>query len=275
MSEFETLLYEIEHPIAWVTLNRPQVLNALNDQMEDELRQAIARAEADAEVRVIVLRAAGRAFSAGYDLKETAATPVRGVAAWRRRLENHLRLTRAVWECPKPLVSAVQGYCLGGGCDLALICDLSVAAESACFGEPEVRFGSGVVTLIMPWVLGMKKTREMLYTGDRITAQEALALGMVNRVMPDDELLETARALAIRMATVDADSLRLTKAALNRTYELMGLKSALAYNIEVTSQIEAMESTERREFDRLRGTEGLQKALEWRDGRFGERGGGG
>jgi enoyl-CoA hydratase len=150
-----------------------------------------------------------------------------------------------------------------------MTCDLTVAAEGTLFGEPEIRFGSGVVTLVMPWVIGMKKTRELLYTGfDRVTAEEALALGLVNRVVPADRLDAEAMALAEEIARNDPEAVKLTKIALNRTYERMGIKDALAMNLELDTIMEAAETPMRREFNRIRDEEGLKAAIAWRDARF-------
>jgi enoyl-CoA hydratase len=150
-----------------------------------------------------------------------------------------------------------------------MMCDLTIAAEGTFFGEPEIRFGSGVVTLVMPWVIGMKKTRELLYTGfDRLTAEEALALGLVNRVVPPDRLEAEALALAGEIARNDAEAVTLTKIALNRTYERMGIRDALAMNLELDTIMEAAETPMRREFNRIRDSEGLKAAIAWRDARF-------
>src|SRR5581483_2098246 len=267
--DYENILYGRQGPVATITLNRPQALNALSVGLIRDVHAAFDRLEADPEVRVVVLRGAGRAFSAGYDLKETGAAPVRGVVEWRARLERDVRFTLRVWDCPKPVIAAVHGYCLAGACDLAMMCDLTIAAAGTFFGEPEIRFGSGVVTLIMPWVIGMKKTRELLYTGfDRLTAEEALALGLVNRVVPPERLEAEAVAVAEEIARNDPEAIRLTKIALNRTYERMGLRDALAMNLELDTIMEAAETPMRREFNRIRDAEGLRAAIAWRDARF-------
>jgi len=267
--DYQTILYERRGPVARITLNRPRVLNALSVELIREFGDAFDRLEADEAVRAVVLTGAGRAFSAGYDLKESGAQKVRGVVEWRQRLERDLRFTLRVWDCPKPVIAAVHGYCLAGACDLAMMCDLTIAAEGTLFGEPEIRFGSGVVTLVMPWVIGMKKTRELLYTGfDKVTAEEALALGLVNRVVPADRLEAEAMALAEEIARNDPEAVKLTKVALNRTYERMGIRDALAMNLELDTIMEAAETPMRREFNRIRDEQGLKAAIAWRDARF-------
>jgi enoyl-CoA hydratase len=266
---FETLSYERRGPVAKITLSRPDVLNAINRAMIGEMHRAMDAVEADEEARVIVLMGAGRSFSAGYDLKETASSGLSGTAAWRDKLEAQLRFTLRFWDCPKPVIAAVQGHCLAGACDLMMMCDLTVAADDALFGEPEIRFGSGVVTLIMPWLLGMKKTRELLYTGhDRLTAQQALALGLVNRVVPPERLQAEAFVLAEEIATIGSQAIKLTKTAINRTYEIMGLRQALLANLDLDTLIETAEGSERAEFNRICNEQGLGAALAWREARF-------
>jgi enoyl-CoA hydratase len=266
---YETILYEVRSPAALVTLNRPHVLNALSSTLIHEVSEALNAAEADPAVRAVILKGAGRAFCPGYDLKETAQKPPKGVVEWRKRLEHDVRFTLRVWDLKKPVIAAVHGFCLGGGCDLAMMCDITIAAEGTLFGEPEIRFGSGVVTMIMPWVVGLKKSKELLYTGhDKIDAREAMAMGMVNRVVPLERLEAEAIALAKEIAQIDAEAIALTKAAINRTFEIAGLKAGIEYNLEIDTLLEAAETPERVEFNRLRKDKGLQAALAWRNARF-------
>src|SRR5205823_11057363 len=167
-------------------LTRPVKLNALSYQPVREPSAAIRRAAEDDEVKVVVLTGAGRAFSAGFDISEEADSRVEGAEQWRRILADDVELTLELWSLRKPTIAAVRGWCLAGGCELAMACDLIVAAEDAHFGEPEIRYGSGPVTLLMPFLLGQKKTNELLFTGDAIDAVEAERIGLVNRVVPGD-----------------------------------------------------------------------------------------
>src|SRR5439155_1067558 len=127
----------------------------------------------DDEVKVVVLTGAGRAFSAGFDISEEVDSRVEGAEQWRRILADDVELTLELWSLPKPTIAAVRGWCLAGGCDLAMACDLIVAADDARFGEPEIRYGSGPVTMLMPFLLGQKKTNELRSTGDAIDPREA------------------------------------------------------------------------------------------------------
>ena len=256
-----------------LTLNRPEVLNALSSALVEALSEALARAATDEAARVVVIRGAGRAFCAGYDLKEEAAqhaehgTPDR--AGWREELAGSVQHMLELFDHPKPIIAEVHGYCLAGGCDLMMMCDLAVAADDAMFGEPEIRFGSGVVTMVMPWLIGARKAKELLFTGeDRIPAEEALRIGLVNRVVPRDRLEEETLALARQIAVLDPVVVSLTKRSINRAWEVAGFREALMANVDLDAVIESAEVPERIEFNRIREEKGLKAAIAWRDARF-------
>ena len=221
MSGFETLIYEKEDGIAYVTLNRPEALNAFNIRMRDELYEVLLAIHDDDEVRVGILKGAGeKAFCAGADLSEflTAPSPV----AARR-----IRFQKDVWglflSIPQPLIAAVHGYVLGSGIEMALCCDIRIAAEDARFGLPEV--GLGIIpaaggTQMLPRTVGRGKALEMLLTSRRIDAQEAFHIQLVNRVVPREKLLETAKAMAGKIASHDPLAVRYAKQALVRGLDL-------------------------------------------------------
>jgi enoyl-CoA hydratase/carnithine racemase len=221
MSGFETLIYEKDEGIAWVTLNRPEALNAFSIRMRDELSEVLLAIRDDDEVRVGILKGAGeKAFCAGADLSEflTAPSPV----AARR-----IRFAKDVWglflSIPQPLIAAVHGYVLGSGIEMALCCDIRIAAEDATFGLPEV--GLGIIpaaggTQTLPRTVGRGKALEMLLTSRRIDAQEAYHIQLVNQVVPREKLLETARAMAEKIASYDPLAVRYAKQALVRGLEL-------------------------------------------------------
>jgi enoyl-CoA hydratase len=163
----------------------------------------------------------------------------------------------------------VQGYCLAGGCEIAMACDLIIAAEDASFGEPDIQYGSGPVTLLMPFILGQKKTNQLLFTGDRMDAEEALSAGLINEIVPHEELHTAARKLALRIAPTPLAVLRLTKLTLNRAYEAMGLRTAVQNNVDISAIINGANTPEQQEFDRLAAEQGLKAALAWRDQRYG------
>ena len=266
MSE-DAVLYERRGPAAWLTLNRPGKLNALDDAIVVGLHEHMARAEADDEVKLLVVTGAGRAFSAGFDIDRDFG--VSTADGWWGVLAPDVAVTMRLRTFPKPTVAAVRGWCLGGACELAMACDLIVATEDARFGEPEIRFGSGPVTLLMPFVLGEKKTNELLYTGEAVDASEAERLGLVNRVVPADELESAVDELVRKIAPTPLQVLRLTKLALVRAYEAMGLQHAVNANLDVSAMLNAVDAPETREFNRIAREQGLKAALAWRDSRYG------
>jgi enoyl-CoA hydratase len=270
------LLEEDLGPVRRLTLNRPDVLNALNSELVEALSDALGRAADDEGSRVLVIRGSGRSFCAGYDLKEEAELErERGgpldAAGWRGALASDVGHMLEVFDHPRPIIAQVHGYCLAGGCDLMMMCDLTVASDDAMFGEPEIRFGSGVVTMVMPWLIGARKAKELLFTGeDRIPADEALRIGLVNRVVPRDELDDRTLELARSIAMLDPVGISLTKRSINRAWEAAGFREALMANVDIDAVIETAEVPERKEFNRIREEQGLKAAIEWRDARFRE-----
>lgn len=269
-NSYETLIVEHEGPVAVITLNRPKQLNAISIKMVEEITAAMDAIEASETARAIVLTGAGRSFSAGFDLKEGATQKREGVKDWHRILKFDADFIMRFWHSPLPTIAAVHGHCLAGGCELSMACDVTIADETARLGEPELRFGASIVVLMLPWLTNPKKAKEVLLTGnDKVTAREALDMGLINRMVPEGEHLAAAMEMARTMAVMDPDSVRLTKQAINRTYEMMGLTSALDMALDLGVQIESIVTPERREFGRILKQEGLQAALAWRESRFG------
>lgn len=264
---YNTLAVEIADRIAILTFNRPKVLNAFDAELVAETRAALAMLETNDAVSAIVVRGAGRAFSAGFDLKAGAATAgQRDLAQWRAMLEADFDFIMGFWYCPKPTIAAVHGHCIGGAFELSLACDVTVAARSTKFGAPEVKFGSGAVALLLPWVAGPKAAKELLLTGDdQLSAERALALGIVNHVVADGEEMKHALTIARAMAVAAPNAVRLTKLAINRSFDAMGLRNALVTALELDIFIEASGGSQRAEFDRIRREQGLKAALEWRN----------
>jgi enoyl-CoA hydratase len=264
----ELVLYDERGPAAWITLNRPEKRNAINRAVVDGLRNALRRAVANQEVKIVVLTGAGQAFSAGYDVTEEVADGYKGAHEWRDALARDVGIAMELWALEKPTIAAVRGWCLGGACELAMACDLVVATEDARFGEPEIRYGSGPVALLMPFVLGEKKTNELLFTGDTIDAAEAYRVGLVNRVVAVGELERNVGELVRKIAPTPLPTLRLTKLALTRAYEAMGLRAAVDANLDISAILNAVDSPEQQEFDRIVAEHGLKAALAWRDSRY-------
>lgn len=264
----DTLLLTRNHGVAHVVLNRPQRLNALNALMKSELASVMDQLEADDSIGAIVISGAGRAFSSGMDLKDDAAGSTAGVAEWRQALAADLALIMRFWDCPKPTIAAVHGFCLAAACELAMACDVTIAEAGSYLGEPELRFGSVITAMLMPFLTGPKIAKELLLSADdRITAERAERIGLVNRVVPQGEGVAAALALAGRMASLDPDGVRLTKEAINRSFDAMGLRQALRVNLDLAVQIECLETPSRKTFKAITREQGLKAALDWRDQR--------
>jgi enoyl-CoA hydratase len=262
------ILSEHKDGLAVLTLNRPDKLNAINRPMIEALDAALDAAEADDAVRAIVVTGAGRAFSAGFDLDMGVGNGKPDAADVRRALENDFRIIMRFWDCPKVTIAAAHGYCLGSAMELAVACDLTLAADDCRFGMPEVKFGSGLVTMLLPWLAGAKQARYLLLSGDdRVSAEDVRAMGLVNRVVPALKLLEEALALGKRIAANDALAVRLTKQAINRSLDIAGLREALAQALETDVIIETSESAESREFNEILRKDGAKAAIAWRSAR--------
>jgi enoyl-CoA hydratase len=255
--------------VAVLTLNRPDKLNAINKAMIDQLGHALDAAEAETSVRAIVLNGAGRAFSAGFDLDmEVGDDSKPDSQAVRQALENDFRIIMRFWDSPKVTLAAAHGYCLGSAMELALACDITIASEECRFGAPEVRFGSGIVAMLLPWLAGPKHAKYLLLSGDdRVTAQHALDVGLINRVVPAGRALDETLEIARRIAANDAVAVKLTKQAINRSLDIAGMRQALLQALELNVSIETSETAESREFNAILKRDGAKAAIAWRSAR--------
>jgi enoyl-CoA hydratase/carnithine racemase len=250
--ELLTIQFEIIDAVARITLNRPQRANAINEAMLCELDQALAQAERNADVRAVIVRGAGKCFSSGFDLKEQMERRPSGVGQWRAILRRDFDTVMRFWHCPKPLA-----------------CDLTSASDNAFFGEPELKFGAGIVVMILPWMAGAKAAKEIILTGaDRVSAMRARELGMINSIVPAHELDAAAMRLARHIATIDPGLVKQTKRAINRALEAQGMLDALEAALEIDLDIESQGSPDKVQFMEVARREGLKGALAWRDARF-------
>lgn len=266
---FQFITYTVHDHVAQLTLNRPERLNALHADTLHEINAAMDQAEADADVRVLVVSGAGRAFSSGFDLKAQMEQQPQGDAAWRDILELDFHTTMRFWHSPKPTVAAVHGACLAGAFELAMACDITIADEDATFGEPELKFGAGIVTLLLPWMTSPKQAKRIILSADdRIPAREALAMGLVSRVVPTGQHLAEALRTARSMALMDPHLVMQTKKALNQTYDIQGMPSALRMALEIDHAIESHGSSDKRAFMDVARERGMRQAIAWRDARF-------
>jgi enoyl-CoA hydratase len=238
--ELSTVRYDVDGPVATITMDRPDLANAQNTALIDDLDAAFEAADADDQVRVVVLAGAGKHFSSGHDLK--ALVGQAEMDDWRRmretpegkfRHEKVMYFDRCVkiYNFRKPTIAAVQGSCIAAGLMLACMCDLIVAADDAVFQNPVLKMtGAGVELLVEPWELGMRKAKEFLLTGETIDAAEAWRLGLVNRVVPREGLMDAVRELAGKIALVPPATAQVVKESINHAFDLMGKADSWKYH---------------------------------------------
>lgn len=278
---FQTLRYEEQDAIGYLTLNRPDRLNALSPTLMAELREALDAIDANPDLRALILTGAGRAFSAGFDIQTEAlalageplsSAPPSGeppsADARRSRLKANIDTFLMIWNLTKPVIAAVNGYALGGACELVQICDIKIASDRAMLGEPEIRLGYGAPLLMTPYSVNLAMAKELLLTGDIIDAREAARIGMVNRVVPHDDLLPECERIARKISRIPAIGVKTTKIAVNRALESAGFLNALNHNLELMTQFDAAQTPEQTEFARIRANQGLRAALQWSRARF-------
>lgn len=218
----DDVLYQKGEGFARIVLNRPTILNALNKNMHRLLYAALTRAEEDDEVRTVILTGAGRSFSAGGDLYSSLYPD-------DEPAPSTLDVQLLIWSLTKPVIAAVRGNAVGQACELAGICDFTIATEGARLGEIQIRHGFNPPVLITPFLVGLKSAKELLLLGETVDAHEAQRLGLVNRVVPEDQLEAAAEAMARKLAALPQTTVRLNKLLVNRAYELAGFREALNY----------------------------------------------
>jgi enoyl-CoA hydratase len=267
------ILSETDESVTIVTINRPEKLNAINKELRLELTDVLRRADADDKTSVVLLRAAGRSFCVGYDI--TGGNPdvqnwKHDALKWHEYLRECLTFEMLPYDMRKPVIAAVQGHALGGGCEIAMLCDLTIAAEDAQFGEPEIRFSDAGPAIVMPWIIGLKKARELLYMGDMIDAKTALELGMVNRVVSTAELPAASLKYAKRLALKSPEALAWTKLSINRGMDAAGFREAMHAGVDIVSPLYAAKTAFGMKFQDIKAKDGLGAALKWRSAQFKE-----
>lgn len=267
------VLTEKRDLIATITLNRPEKLNAINRELAAELFEAFDSVRDDDEVRAVVLTGSGRAFSSGADLGGQRSEHGRTIDEWQARMEDNMARQFLERDFPKPVIAAVEGYCLGRGCELALWCDVVVASDTAWFGEPEIRHGSMVASMI-PYLANPQQAKLLILTGDTISAREAHDIGLVARVVPPDQLQSEAWGIARRMAKVPPYAVRYNKQLINAMYDAMGFRQAMDYGHKIETlchaRIPEAESVHGVNLEQRRREAGVKAFLESRDGPFRE-----
>ncbi|HWK68085.1 MAG TPA: enoyl-CoA hydratase/isomerase family protein [Rhizobiaceae bacterium] len=271
MTAYSLISFDVVAEVATLTLRRANKVNAITDQMNVELHDALDRIAATPAIKVVVLTGEGRAFSAGYDVGEGDDMPKRTPAYWKHHFSLAFRTLRRIWTLPQPVIAKVRGACLGGGMALSLASDLTYAAEDAFFGDPEIRFGGGGNMFpVLQWVLGPKTLNELMLTGRNVYADEALRLGMVNEVLAADALDARVDLIARHMCLLPDGTLARNKAATRRWYEQMGM-SAMVGSSEDNSVL-GLSTASETEFTRISKKDGVSAALRWQKARFAEVG---
>lgn len=270
---YETILCEVDSGKARITLNRPEKLNAISWGMHTELKDALFQADRDPAVHVAIIRGAGRAFSAGYDISPppgeiTHAATGHSLERDMWMMEQSLDMRMPIFDMHKPVIAQVHGYCLAGGTDVALLCDIVVAAEDARFGYPPVRALGSPVNHMWTYLVGPQWAKRMLLTGDTISGAEAAEIGLVMKAVPPDDLEREVEDLAGRMALIDVDLLAAQKRIVNTAMELMGARTMQRMAAE--RDCIARQAPVVTEFYTMAKEKGLKAALEWRDSKFGD-----
>jgi enoyl-CoA hydratase len=274
MLTFENIIYEKEERIARITLNRPEKLNALSQGMLSELTAALREAEKDEQIRVVIIKGAGRSFCTGYDMGEEPFLEEEGSEVLRlQKLRGWIQHTvsrwfEILWNYPKPIIAQVHGYCMAGGAELAVMSDLTVVAEDAQIGYPPVRVHGPGAVILFPYLAGLKKAKELILTGDSVSGKEAVELGFANRAVPSDQLEAVTTKLAQRVANVAVEVSSLNKAAMNKAYELMGVRAAMEWAADLNTM--GWFTDAGIEWNQLVKKRGLRGALEERDRPFRE-----
>ncbi len=277
--EDQFIKYEKDPPIARIILNRPEKMNALRYDLRLEVKRALRRAEADGDIRVIILKGAGRTFSAGYDLTPAGSTQhsanspeiyvhpdLDGVSSQYVRDEIDTYWT--IWNLLKPVIAQIHGYCLAGATELASFCDIRVVAENAQIGYPVARQLSVGNVHWQSWLMGLTKAKEFMLTGDSMDGKEAYRVKWATRAVPEDKLEAETEALAKRIAMIPTDLIMMTKRSLNRQWEIRGFRVGMDTAADIGRAAAGRKSAG--DFQRTVQTRGLKAALEERDTKFGD-----
>ena len=268
MNKNPKITYEVEDSVAILTINRPERKNALDGETLEMLNTAMDLAEEAPNIKAIIITGTGNTFSSGFDLKDQLEKSPKG-KEWKNILDLDFKTIMRFWHSPKPTIAAVRGACLAGAFELALACDITIASKDAFFGEPELRFGAGIVTMILPWVTGVKAAKEIILLGkDNIPAEEALRLGLVTRLTETSLLQKKAKEIALNLAEIDPNLIKDTKKAINQSYELQGLLKSLQNSLDIGYQIESKGSPDKKRFMEIARNQGMKEAIAYRNRRF-------
>lgn len=258
---YEHLLYDVDDGICTITLNRPEVLNAINSKLCTEISEALRTADRDVDINVIVLRGAGRAFCSGHDLKQDADEP-REIYGYYEHYRAEFDEFTTIWQITTPVIASVHGHCIGKGFEYAMMADVAIVSEEVRMGLGEMRYGIPAITLTIPWKMGMNDAKEMVLAGMDISAREAKERGMITTVCRRDELGELTGRTAHRMALMPRDMQKMHKAYLNRVYDRMGFWQANRDYLEVLAILGTQPVPEYQRFTSTTEEKGLRAALD-------------
>jgi len=279
---YETILYEKDDRIATITLNRPEKFNTIKPPMPEELEKALEEANFDDDVRVIILKGAGKAFCAGFDFSEDLDhfkdwggqagseqwDPGRDMMMVTNPFKAPIPKFMSIWRSPKPVIARVHGWCVGGGSDMALLSDVIVASEDARFGTPYSRVWGAYLTGMWIYRLGLTRTKLLALTGDSISGKEAAEIGLINKAVPVEKLEKETQYWANRMAQCPTTQLAAMKLIVNQAFDNMGLQSTQTLGVILDGYMR--NTPEGLEFVRKSMEKGVQAAIEDRDGPFGD-----
>ena len=259
---YEHLLYEVDDDhICWVTLNRPECINAFNTRLCRELSAALESADADDAVHVVVLRGAGRGFSSGHDLKEDADDDFPSIYAYRNHYRQQQHEFTAPWRISKPVIASVHYCAIGKGFEIATLCDITLVTDDCRLGYKEMRYGISGFHMALPWLVNMKSARDLMLTGREVDAREAKTIGLVTEVVAPDDLEAATRKKARLVAAMPSEMQRIHKQYVNHVYNLMGRSSAVEWYNDLMTMMSFCPTGVYEQFGRLTQEKGLGKAL--------------
>jgi enoyl-CoA hydratase/carnithine racemase len=260
----DELLVDRDGPIAWITFNRPERLNALNEKVLNKFGVAIDELGADKSVSVVIIRGAGRAFSSGYDLTphdpDTSAAWERTIVEDYELIMSHIRLYERLWDMPKPVIAAVHGYCLAAATSICVFCDITVVAEEARIGLPVIPVGGGLISPMWSFLIGPKRAKQMSFVaGSQISGTTASEWGWANYAVPEAELWDNVRELARKISKTPLDILQMKKVSINRVAEIRGFRSAVSMGAETDALLHFSPSVKK--LEELINSRGLKNAI--------------
>jgi enoyl-CoA hydratase len=253
---------------AYIILNKPEKLNALDGEMYLDILGYLNELDGDPNIRVVILKGNGRAFSAGFDITAEMNMKVNPLEERNGFRDSSNAARWKMWDLSKPVICQVQGYCLGGACELMMPADYVIASDDALIGEPQIQFGAASVFLMVPWLTGIRKGKELMMTGEKINGKEAAECGLITRSVPLDQLEAEVDVLADKLIKMPPEILYIQKLGVNRQFEIMGLRAGLDTWVDMSMFFRFFKTEEIETFSRISAEQGVKAALKWRDDYF-------